>query len=333
MRRIMMLRNPLLSHNQKRRAQVEEIAELLSGYGSDVHLQETLSAHSAGQQAADAVAAGFDSFLVCGGDGTVFQVMQGLAGSEATLGVLPFGTGNVIAQNLRMPRDPLRAARLLINAQPREVSLGEVTLNPTGHKQMRSWYFFIAAGMGVHAALMNFAPTGQGKRRGGRLAYFVGGFRLLVDHPIQPFQLEMTTIGGATRTVTACEAIATHVPEINRWRSGGDPFAATLRVAWVPPTGRLGLGHASFHALATGKSEGHSGWGNLPFPQYVTVTRMICRPLNGTQYLAPLLVEADGEVLGASYTVIAASDKKLKLLWPARPASPQISPKEKSLSS
>ncbi len=316
MRRVMMFLNPLLIHNEKRRAQVEQIAQLLSGYGSDVHLQETLSAHSAGQQAAEAVAAGFDTFLVCGGDGTIFQVLQGLAGSDATLGVLPFGTGNVIAQNLHMPRNPLRAAHLLLNAQPREVTLGEVILSPTGHKRMRSWYFFIAAGMGVHAALMNLAPTGQGKRRGGRLAYFLGGFRLLVDHPIQPFEIEMTLADGATQTIVACEAIATHVQEINRWRPGGDPLGDSLRVAWVPPTGRLGLGHASFHALATGKTRTANGWGRLPFPQYVTVQRMICRPLNGTEYRTPLLVEADGEVLGASYTAIQISNKKLRLLWP-----------------
>jgi hypothetical protein len=43
---------------------------------------------------------------------------------------------------------------------------------------------------------------------------------------------------------------------------------------------------------------------------------MICRPLNGTQYRTPLLIEADGEVLGASYTAIGVSNQKLKLLWP-----------------
>jgi diacylglycerol kinase family enzyme len=316
MRRVMMFLNPLLIHNEKRRAAVEQIAELLSGYGSDVHLQETLSAHSAGQQAREAVAAGFDAFLVCGGDGTVFQVMQGVAGSDATLGVLPFGTGNVIAQNLRIPRNPLAAAKLMVGAQAREVSLGEITLNPVGHKRAQSWYFFIAAGMGVHAALMNLAPTGQGKRRGGRLAYFVGGARLLVEHPVQAFDLEMKLRDGCTQRVEACEAIATHVGEINRWRPGGDPFAEWLRVAWVPPTGRLGLGHASFHALATGKSNGHRGWGGLPFAQYVTVASMICRPLNGNHDSQPLLVEADGEVLGASYTAIGVAEKKLKLLWP-----------------
>jgi hypothetical protein len=43
---------------------------------------------------------------------------------------------------------------------------------------------------------------------------------------------------------------------------------------------------------------------------------MICRPLPSTEYRKPLLVEADGEVLGASYTAIGISDKKLNLLWP-----------------
>ncbi len=315
MRRVLLFLNPLLIDNAKRRAAVEQIAELLSGHGSDVHLQETLSAHSAGQQAREAVAEGFDTFLVCGGDGTVFQVMQGLAGSAATLGVLPFGTGNVIAQNLRIPRDPLRAAHLLLDAEARAVSLGKIEVRSAGQKG-RSWYFFIAAGMGVHAALMNLAPTGQGKRHGGRLAYFVGGARLLLGHPVQPFALEMTRADGSVETQTACEAIATHVPEINRWRPGGDPFGCELRVAWVPPTNRLGLGHASFHALATRRQNGHYGWGGLPFPRYEIVTRMVCRPLNGSTYDPPLLVEADGEVLGAQYTAIGMAREKLNLLWP-----------------
>src|ERR1700744_355614 len=114
MRRVVLFLNPLLIHTAKRRAAVEQIAELLSNYGSDVHLLETLSAHSAGQQAREAVAEGFDTFLVCGGDGTIFQVLQGVAGSAAQLGVLPFGTGNVIAQNLGLPRNPLLAAKLLL---------------------------------------------------------------------------------------------------------------------------------------------------------------------------------------------------------------------------
>lgn len=316
MRRVLLFLNPLLIHNARRRAAVEQIAELLSGRGSDVHLKETLSAHSAGQQASEAVAEGFDTFLVCGGDGTVFQVLQGVAGSDAVLGVLPFGTGNVIAQNLRLPRNPLAAAKLLLDAEPRPVTLGQITVSSVGYARRRSWYFLIAAGMGVHAALMNLAPTGQGKRHGGRLAYFAGGARLLVEHPVQTFEIEMLQADGTVVREPACEAIAAHVPEINLWRPGGDPFASWLRVAWVPPTGRLGLAHASFHALATHRSNGRFGWGGLPFPQYLQVKRLVCRPVRGSEYKPPLLVEADGEVLGTSYTEIGVADKKVRLLYP-----------------
>jgi diacylglycerol kinase (ATP) len=322
MRRVMMFLNPLLIHTAKRRAAVEQIAELVSAHGSDVHLQETLSAHSAGQQARDAVAEGFDTFLVCGGDGTVFQVIQGLAGSGACLGVLPFGTGNVIAQNLRMPRNPLLAAHTLLDAEVRPVTLGKIELHPVGHKSKRSWYFLIAAGMGVHAALMNLAPMGQGKRRGGRLAYFVGGAKLLIGHPVQPFQMELTYEDGTMSTETACEAIAAHLPAINAWQAGGDPFADWLRLAWVPATGRMGLVHSSFHAMTGGNGNADdgnkTGWGDLPYPHYVRVRKMVCRPLDGRDYDVPLLVEADGEVLGAQYTAISVSEKKLNLLWPGK---------------
>ena len=321
MRRVQMFLNPLLINTARRRAIVEQIAELLSAHGSDVHLQETLSAQSAGDQAREAVAAGFETVLVCGGDGTFFQVLQGVAGSNAVLGVLPFGTGNVIAQNLHLPRNPLLAAQLLVSSTPRSVSLGQITVSPPGHGRNRSWYFFIAAGMGVHAALMNLAPTGQGKRRGGRLAYFVGGARLLIEHPIQTFEIEMHLADGTTIRENACEAIATHVSEINRWRPGGDPFASWLRVAWVPPTGRMGLAHASFHALATRHTNGEFGWAGLPFPRYATVERLVCRALRNHPPSAPLLVEADGEVLGAAWTEIKMAGRQLNLLWPNAAAS------------
>ena len=317
MRRVVMFLNPLLVHTAKRRAAVEQIAELLSGRGADVHLQETLSAYSAGQQARDAVQAGFDTFLVCGGDGTVFQVLQGIAGADVTLGVLPFGTGNVIVQNQHVPRDPVKAAELLLEAEPRSVSLGKVTVSPVGHRKKQSWYFFIAAGMGVHAALMNLAPTGHGKRKGGRLAYYVGGVQTLLEKPVQVFEMEWVAADGTKGKETVSEVIAAHVQEINRWKAGGDPFGDALHLAWVPATGKVGLAHASFHALTSDKANGRrKGWWELPYAQYKSVQKVTCRPLESEHYESPLLVEADGEVLGAEQAVIGMAETRLKLLWP-----------------
>src|SRR5580698_2053578 len=220
MRRVLLFLNPLLMERRNRRATVDRVAAFLQREGCAVELQDTLSAHSAGEQAQEAVAGGFDTIFVCGGDGTIFQVIQGVAGSPTKLGVIPFGTGNVLAQNLRLPRDPMAAMRAQMNARAVSIPLGKITCKTAGHTKDRNWYFTIAAGMGVHAALMNLAATGGGKRVGGRAAYYAGGIRLLLQHPVEPFEVEMTLADGAVRKLRASEVIAVRVGEINRWRPG-----------------------------------------------------------------------------------------------------------------
>lgn len=313
MRRVLFFLNPLLMERRNRRVTVDQIAATLRGRGCSVDMQDTLSAHSAGEQAQEAVAAGYDTIFVCGGDGTIFQVIQGIAGSDVSLGIIPFGTGNVLAQNLRLPRDPLQAAELQFDAQSVSIPLGKVICKTPGHVKDKSWYFAIAAGIGVHAALMNLAPTGNGKRVGGRAAYYIGGINLLLRHPIEPFDVEMRTLDGGIHSLRASEMIAVRVGEINRWQPGGNMLAPVLRVATVPETSRLGLVHASFHALATRKTQGSS---RLPYPAYDNVSIITCKPVADFDYQTPLLVEADGEVIGMKQASISIAQRRLKMLWP-----------------
>jgi diacylglycerol kinase (ATP) len=313
MRRILFFLNPLLMEHRNRRAAVDRVAGMLRETGCTVELQDTLSAYSAGEQAQEAVASGFDTIFVCGGDGTIFQVIQGVAGSSTALGVIPFGTGNVLAQNLRLPSDPMAAMRAQMSARAVSIPLGKITCKTAGHTKDRNWYFTIAAGMGVHAALMNLAPTGSGKRVGGRAAYYAGGIRLLLQHPVEPFHLEMTLADGSLRTCRASEVIAVRVGEINRWRPGGDLQTPMLRVASIPETTRLGLAHASFHALVTRKNGGTS---KLPYPRYEDVSMLTCRPVPDYSYQSPLLIEADGEVIGMKKATISIAQRRLCLLWP-----------------
>jgi diacylglycerol kinase (ATP) len=314
MRRVLFFLNPLLMERGNRRATVARIAELLQSAGCVVELQDTLSAHSAGEQAQEAVISGFDTIFVCGGDGTVFQVIQGVAGSEVALGVIPFGTGNILAQNLRLPHDPMAAAQAQLHSEAVSIPLGKLACKAAGHLKERNWYFTIAAGMGVHAALMNLAPTGNGKRVGGRAAYYAGGLRLLAQHPVEPFEVEITNAGGKARRFRACETIAVRVAEINVWRPGGELLKSSLRVASVPETTRLGLAHASFHALVTRKTSGPS---QLPYPQYDDACRVVCRPIADYAYQTPLLVEADGEVVGVEQATITVANRRLLLLQPS----------------
>src|ERR1700758_1562011 len=133
MRRVLFFINPLLMNRRGRRAAVERMADFLRSQGCEVETQDTLSAHSAGEQAQEAVASGFDTIFVCGGDGTFFQVIQGVAGSDVALGVIPFGTGNVLAQNLRLSRDPMTALLAQKNATAVSIPLGKVVCKTPGH--------------------------------------------------------------------------------------------------------------------------------------------------------------------------------------------------------
>ena len=329
MRRVVFFLNPLLTGHGRRHALVERCAALLREDGCSVEMLDTLSAYSAGDQAREAVASGFDTIFACGGDGTFFQVMQGVAGSEVALGVLPFGTGNVLAQNLCLPRDPVAALQAQKNGSGNVVSipLGEVVCGTLGRGEAggseRRWYFTIAAGMGLHAALMDLNPNSNGKRFGGRAAYYAGGMQLLLNHPIQPFDVEMTGADGEVKRFHASELLSVRVAEINRWQPGGNLYSTQLRIAAIEETGRVGLTHAMFHALFTHKSgtlngnfprNGNGSW--LPYPQYGDAAKIVCRPVAGVSYAAPLLVEADGEVVGVEHATFRIAKKRLRLLRP-----------------
>ena len=316
MRRVALFLNPLLVGHRDRRSTVDRCAKILREGGCTVEMHDTLSAYSAGEQAREAVENGFDTIFACGGDGTFFQVLQGVAGSDAKLGVIPFGTGNVLVQNLRLPRDPMAAFELQRKAEAVSIPLGEVKCRAAGHESDRSWYFTIAAGIGFHAALMDLNPNGSNKRALGRAAYYSSGLRLLLRHPIQPFDVQMKLANGRERRFRACELLGVRVPEINRWRPGGDLCSSQLRIAAVPPTNRLGLSHAMFHALFTGKSNGSHDERGLPYPSYEDAMQVVCTPVKGFPYEGALLVEADGEVIGVEHAMFRMARKQLRLLWP-----------------
>lgn len=322
MRRIFVFYNPILVAGRGRRAMFERIEEMLrNGHeaeGREVQVAPTFSATSAGAQASEAVEAGYDTVLVCGGDGTVFQVLQGIAGKGVSLGVIPLGTGNVIAQNLGLPRNPVRAAQMMVHGQAREARLGQLKVAPVGHRQMKSWYFLISAGMGLHAALMNLSQMGNGKRIGGRAAYFAAGARLLLKEPIEEFLLEMTLASGGTVTVEASEAIAVRLPAINVWRPGGDWFGDSLRLAWIPRCGRMDFFRSVLAALTNRVPVPGEGEPGQMRPYYDDIVRMVCKPIPNSKKRPRLLVEADGEVLGTRHLEVTVAKERISLVFPAK---------------
>jgi diacylglycerol kinase (ATP) len=310
MRKILLLVNPVLHHTAPRRRDIARVLAVFRGQGASVELMETGENRAAGPKAKRAAAQGYDAVVVCGGDGTIFDALQGLAGSTVPLGIIPFGTGNVMAQNLKIPRDAAAAAQWILRSHPRSVGLGRITCCTEGCRE--SYLFAMAAGMGMHASLMSEARR-SGKSRVGRAAYFAAGARLLWNHPVRPFNIEFTTTSGSVIDAQVCEALAVRVAELNRWRPGGGLDFPFLRLATVEGASRSRLARASFEALFRAAGARDREPAADAAATYRDVERVVCRPIADRVYQPPIAVQADGEVLGASCAIIEMAGLDISL--------------------
>lgn len=162
----------------------------------EVRVAVTTGHGDAREFARAAVQDGVDAIAVYGGDGTVMQAVEGMKGHDVPIGLIPGGTGNLLAGNLRLPRNPVAAARVVASGRPRAIDLGR--LDQAGRTQ----YFAVAAGSGFDADLMA-RTTGAAKRRWGFAAYVAqavslagtlraGAFRVTIDG--KPMDIEATTV-------------------------------------------------------------------------------------------------------------------------------------------
>jgi YegS/Rv2252/BmrU family lipid kinase len=120
----------------------------------------------------EAADSGYDVVVACGGDGTVNEVANGLAGSETALSVIRGGTANVWAKEIGVPRDPLAAVRLVSEGRRRRMDLGMVEAEPGGATRA----FLLMAGVGLDGYVVGRVPEGV-KQRLGAAAYVFYGLR------------------------------------------------------------------------------------------------------------------------------------------------------------
>lgn len=118
------------------------------------------------------IESGVDVVAVFAGDGTTMQAAAALIGTDVPLALIPGGTGNLLAGNLRIPANPDRAAQILMTGRRRPIDLGRVVLPDGVH------YFGVACGAGVDAQVMGATATAD-KRRWGIGAYWASTFRVL----------------------------------------------------------------------------------------------------------------------------------------------------------
>lgn len=141
-----LIHNPLAGRLRWRRArELDRAVELLSAYGMDVARFPTTGPGSATELARQQLAAGRDLIIVCGGDGTINEVVNGMAGSPVPLALLPAGTGNALATALGLPWSIWRAAEYIPRGVVRRIALGRAG----------SRYFVSLAGAGADGHLFH----------------------------------------------------------------------------------------------------------------------------------------------------------------------------------
>lgn len=170
------------------------------------------------------VAEGVDVVAVFGGDGTVMQAAAALVGTEVGLGLIPGGTGNLLAGNLRLPNSPIRAAEIIARGYSRRIDLGRVE-RPGGDQ-----VFAVAAGAGMDARVMTETGAAQ-KRRWGIGAYIGTLVRVLPEIRSVP---HVITIDGREYTADATVVLVANcgeiIPPFFRLRSDTSPEDGLLDV-------------------------------------------------------------------------------------------------------
>src|SRR5580693_2668322 len=111
---------------KKRDVELNHAIGILQSAGVRTELTVCRSSQEATDNARCAVADGSDTAFACGGDGTIHDVIHGLAGTPVALAILPFGTANALVHDLRIPLRPAAAAEIAVKGKVRRISLGRI---------------------------------------------------------------------------------------------------------------------------------------------------------------------------------------------------------------
>jgi YegS/Rv2252/BmrU family lipid kinase len=293
--------------------------QLLRDAGIEASLTVTTSSDDAAERARSAILAGADTILACGGDGTIHDVLQGVAGTGAALGVVPLGTANALAHDLGLPLRPLAAIRAALHADHKRVALGAVEFtNLAGRRDTR--FFTVAVGIGVDAHLFYKLHSGA-KQRLGMAAYYAKAWQLWFSHQMQKFAVECNAAGSAeTRSALATEMLAVRIRNfggvLRELAPGASLERDDLRVVLCETSSRL-----AYLAYVTRGLFGVN-W-RVRGVNLVHAHRVSCGYVAGATNGHPesgerVYVEADGELIGTLPVEIKMVPDALTLLVPGQ---------------
>lgn len=176
--------NPVARTLSRNRHLLQRSIETLRDQGIETRLVATTAPNSAGAQARQQIESGCDLILAAGGDGTINEVASGMLHTGVPLGVLPGGTANVLAREMKLPMNMAKVAESLGRMTPVCISTGLLRI---GTHERRT--FLCMAGAGLDAEIVCNVDLDL-KAAIGKLAYYVGGFGQ-VFRPLTEFEVNV----------------------------------------------------------------------------------------------------------------------------------------------
>ena len=290
--RLLIIYNP--TAGQRRRRRFEAVLRALETQGAAITLRPTTRRGDAEAFAREAASGGFDRVVAAGGDGTINEAINGLAGSGMALAIVPLGTANVLAAELGLGGRPAEIAAAILRGTARPIALGRII---TAEHARR---FVMMAGIGFDAQVVAQVNPAL-KRLTGKFAYVIALLREMLRDPGLVFRVEVD--GRVYRAASVIVA---------KGHFYGGRFVAcpearleepALHVCLFGRTGRLHiLRYAA--ALALGRLS------RLPDVTVVKAQRIIVEGPPGEP------IQADGDSDGHLPATIEVEDRALSLVYP-----------------
>lgn len=280
---------------------VREVQSQLQAAGWKVESKVVVHKNQLERSTAKAVKSGSDVVVAVGGDGAVGRVASGMAETPAALGIVPTGTGNLLAGNLKIPHDQTKAVETILSGRTRRIDLGRVTIDGQDHD------FTVACGIGFDADVIDATGPGQ-KLRWGKLAYLANALGQTGSITNIPHEI---TLDGV---VTSIEAAQVFIANFGKMLPMVQPRRAIkaddglLDVIIVRASGPLPGLLASWEAMWQ-TNLGESSGGHV-FRAQAREVRIETQPSR--------LVEADGNPLGKTPIIASIRPRALRVIVPKK---------------
>jgi len=312
MRKALLIYNPFSGFRRHRRQhQVEAAVQELRRAGVEAESIQSRGPSAAGPQAREAIDAGYDTIFACGGDGTVHDVLQGMVGQhQAALGVIPLGTANALAADLKIPRDPVLAIQRQLTYKPRTIAAGLIEHCRDDSPKLRR-YFTVMAGVGPDALLV-YTLSAEAKARWGVAAYVANAFWEYLRYRHAPFLVDITDAAGRNQAIESAQIMAVRIHNfggpLKKFARGADLTRNDLRV--VVFRGSVRFSYPLYLMAALFGFEVR-----IPGVELVDAAELTCRPPQGREDRR-VYCEADGECLWRLPVRLSILPNAFKLLMP-----------------